>query len=188
MRYTARLISRWWSYMWGYFCALVIANLFLMPLYKTGGLVEVVKASFQVHQPGKGGLLGMIFMTLGPLLNVYVAVIAAKCAIESDDDLQHEQIRSGQVDMPDMRTRVRVIWLVSLMVGIVLLPATIWTYTAHVSALWPSGNAFWAQPGLYLCLAVLFFFYFWAPRKMPGLFRHIGSLEDKVTDTFSKHL
>ena len=173
--------------MWGYCCALVIANLLLLPLYKTGGFVEVVKASFHVHQPGKGRWLFVTFMLLGPLLNVYVAVIAAKCAFESDDDIWHEQIRSGHADMPDVRTRISMIWLVSLMVGIVLLPVTIWTYTAHIGALWPSGNALWAQPGLYLCSSVLFFFYFWAPKKLPRVFRHIGRLEDKVTDTFSAH-
>lgn len=173
--------------MWGYFCALVIANLLLLPLYKAGGFVEVVKASLLVRQPGWGRSFGMIFMTLGPLLNVYVAVIAAKCAFESDDDIHHEHVGAGHVDMPDVAFRVRAIWLISLAVGIVLLPVTIWAYSAHVDSLWPEGSRLWAQPGFYLCALAVFFFYFFLPRKWPSVFRHIGSLEEKVTDIFSKH-
>ena len=85
---------------------MVIANLLLLPLYKAGEFVEVVKAGVLESPPGPGNLPFTIFMTFGPLLSVYV---------------------------------------------------------------------------------VVFFFYFLALKQWPRVFRHIGSLEEKVTDVFSKH-
>ena len=188
-RYLARFVSGWWSYTWAYFLAATFINALLVSMYADANLKDIAAVFFDpdYHTTGtaRGRWLSWMFMLFGPLTNLYFSIISARSAFEADDDIAHEAARSGTALMTGQKPRAIAIFAASLISGIVLLPFTLWCYTAQVNWLWGQDGGFLKQPGLYMSLTLIVLAYAVLPSRFPGILRSLVRLQERVDDTLS---
>ena len=185
MGYRFDVIGRWWEYMYPLFGIALIVNLFVgyFIIGNPDGIVGVIMK--HLESTTRGSPLFTALLVLGPLFNIYVAVVSAKQAIEADDDFFHFNEKADIPARPTAAQRKRLISTLSILTGFVLLRFTFWSYTASVDALWHLEQPFYTQPGIAASIGVVFAIYFIAPKLFPSAARRLSKIEDVFTDGLS---
>ena len=180
------MIVRWWGYMYSFFgvTAIINAVLVVVAAENSGGIAAAIRHVLQ--EPNTGTPFVVLFLALGPLFNVYVAVVSAKQAVEADDDFFHFNDEFDLPVLPTPAERKRLIFTLSMLTGLVLLPFTVWLYTATVDSLWRQDLPLYVQPGVIVSLVLVLSVYFLMPRLFPGAAQHLSEIEDVLTSRIER--
>jgi hypothetical protein len=187
MAYWTKTLAHWWGYIGSYVIMAILGNALLVFFVAEDdhglfGLADHV-ISESGNPQSRYFLLALIF--LGPLFNVYTTIVAIKSAGEADDDYHHSLSTLRHLPRPPAHARKRLIAILSFVPGLMLLPFTIWLYTAQVHWLWQIDVPFLVQPGLFLSIALILLAYTVVPKFFPQAVEVLYDLEDEVTDRFS---
>jgi hypothetical protein len=184
MPYWIKRLGHWWGYVSTYITISVIGTAILGYFVASdpdglSGLVQQVMSK-RGNPKGEVWLLALIF--LGPLFNVYTAIISSKCAVEADDDCHWSLKTLTHLEPPSPSNRKMAIAVLTFVPGLLFLPFTFWMYTDQVNWLWKSDTPINSQLGTYISIAIVLIVYVVVPKVFPSAVDAAFELEDKVTD------
>lgn len=182
MAYWTKTIGHWWEYVGTFLAVSIIGTTILgyFVAHNPDGLFGVSE-----HVASLPILLNFIagaIIFYGPLFNVYTAIIAAKCAIEADDDYHWSLKTLTHLPLPSARSRRFLIAVLTFIPGLLLLPSTFWMYTAPMSWLWHPEAPVYAQRGAYVSLGLVLLVYVGVPKVFPSAVDKVFEWEDKVRE------
>ena len=185
MIYVRRTLGYWFGYVWPvFFVALVVDGVLALLLSLTeGALVRTALALWSLSTPGLGGWgpTPLAFcIPAAPLLNLYVAVVAAKSAIDADDDY-HFYRDDERHPLPTARTRKNLIMVLSFASAFVLLPFVVWAYTESSPWLWPDEGLLLTKPGILLSLVLTAVAYWLLVSRYPRVASTLAKLRAHIT-------
>jgi len=187
MAYWTKTLAHWWGYVNSYIIIAILGNALLAFLVAEDARGLLGLADYVMSEPGnlKAQYFILSLIVLGPLFNVYTTVVAIKSAVEADDDYHHSLSTLRHLPQPPAHVRARLIAILSFVPGLMLLPFTIWLYTAQVYWLWQMDVPLFLQPGSFLSIALILLAYIVVPKCFPHAVEVLYDLEDVVTDRFS---
>jgi len=188
MAYWIRTLGHWWEYV-GTYVVISIIGTAILGFFVAGdpdglfGLAENARA-----KPGNpnGIALMLAIIFLGPLFNAYTAIIAAKCAIEADDDYHWSLKKLNHLPHPTAGSRKKLVAVLTFLPGLLLLPFTFWMYTAKISWLWSDSAPAYMRPGIYVSVLLVVFIYAVVPKVFLSAVGAAFELEEQVTEKISK--
>ena len=188
MAYWLRTLAHWWEYV-GTYVVISIIGTAILGYFVAGnpdglfGLGEKAMA-----EPGNPKSLSFVLalIFLGPLFNAYTAIIAAKCAIEADDDYHWSLKKLNHLPYPTTGSRKKLVAVLTFLPGLLLLPFTFWMYTAQIHWLWNDKTPAYMQPGTYASVLLVVLIYLVVPRVFPSAVDAAYELEEQVTEKISQ--
>ena len=188
MAYWLRTLGHWWEYVGTYFVISIIGTAILgfFVASDPDGLFGLAENARAEPSNPKGIALVLAIIFLGPLFNVYTAIIAAKCAIEADDDYHWSLKKLNHLPRPTEGSRKKFVALLTFFPGLLLLPFTFWMYTAQINWLWNDAEPAYMQFGIYASVLLVVLIYAVVPRVFPSAVDAAFELEDHVTEKISQ--
>lgn len=177
-----KAIYKWWGYSWPLMVVIFLVDwIFIVTISSSGksAVQFATNASQDSAAANKGAVLGLLFMFIGPFLNLWVWLKFVSFLREAIDDV------SRQININlSINKKNQAIAILCAVIGAILVPIFLWLYTSNVAFLWKPDTSFWLQNGYWLGLVTALFLAFGArvlfPKQTKKVLAAISYFEGKI--------